>query len=76
MNDGPARSARAITPSDTTTFDPTRGLYIGTSGDLRIQMSDNTIVTLIGVAGGGIHPFSVVKVYATSTTATGIVGVY
>ena len=76
MNDSPARSARAITPSDTTIFDPTRGLYIGTTGDLRVQMNDGTTVTLTSVAGGGIHPFSVVKVYATSTTATGIVGVY
>lgn len=70
----PAESATAITPNDSTTFPPTRGVYAGVSGDLAVQMSDGgSNVTLVGLAAGVIHPLSVVKILATGTTATDII---
>lgn len=75
MNDGSAVSLRAITPSDVTTFDPTRGIYVGGSGDLALVMFDGTTGTLTNVPVG-THPYSVKQVKATGTTATGIYGLY
>ncbi len=72
----PAESATAITPNDSTTIPPTRGLYVGESGDVVAQMADGGAnVTFTGLAAGVIHPLSVVKVLSTGTTATGIVAI-
>lgn len=72
---GPASSAFAITPGDTATLAaPTRGLYVGGGGDLRVKMMAGESVTFIGVAGGSVLPVRVLGVLATGTTATAILG--
>lgn len=73
----PARNAFAITPDDATDLAvATRGIYVGVSGDLRIAMvNDAAPVTLVGAAVG-YHPLCVRRVYATSTTAASLIGVY
>lgn len=68
-----AAGAAAITPSDAQTIVPTRGVYVGAAGDLKVEMLDGTVVTFSSLAQGVVHPLTVVKVYETGTTATGIV---
>ncbi|MBK9053344.1 MAG: hypothetical protein IPL78_21320 [Chloroflexi bacterium] len=68
----PAESAEAVTPNDETTFAPTRGLYVGVSGDVVVQIGGADI-TFVGLVAGVIHPLSVTKVLETGTTATDIV---
>jgi hypothetical protein len=76
----PAVDASAVTPGDTT-LNPTRALYIGTGGNLTVQMAADLdgeggeTVTFISVATGSILPISVIKVTA-ATTASSIVALY
>jgi hypothetical protein len=66
----------AVTKSDTTVLAPTRGLYVGGTGNLTVDFADGTTdVLLTAPALGIIHPISVVKVKA-ATTATVIVAIY
>ena len=70
----PATDAVAITPDDTVPLaTPSRALYIGEGGDLRVEMLSGNIVTLPALIGGAVYPFRVNKVLATGTTATGII---
>lgn len=69
----PAHSAQAVTPSDSTVV-LFRGLYVGTGGDLVVDMVDGaTDVTFTNVQDGSILPIAVSKIKA-ATTATSIVG--
>lgn len=77
MNSAPATKAFAIAPADTDLATPTRGLWVGTAGDLSVIMSGDTDpVTFAGVAAGTLLPLSVKQVRSTGTTAGGIRGVY
>lgn len=72
----PARYAVPITPSDTAGIGSvSRALYVGTLGDLTVQMLGGEIVTFVSAAEGW-HPLQVTKVLATGTTATNIVAVW
>ena len=76
LSDGtiPARSFFAITPSNTVPLaQPTRGLIVGTSGDIKVTGVDGVDCVITGVTAGD-HPYAVTKVYATGTTAAGITG--
>ena len=72
-----AHSAVAVTPSDSTVLNPTRGLYVGTGGDVAVQMAEQTTSVIFpDVLGGSILPIQVVKVLSTGTGASGIVALY
>jgi hypothetical protein len=73
--DYPARSLRAITPSDSAELDfIPKALWIGGAGSITVQMlEDASTVQLTGCQPGQIIPIRVKKVMATGTTATGIV---
>lgn len=71
-----ARTAVAITKNDTTTFAATRGLYVGTGGDVAVEMAGGGTITFKNVAAGSLMPISVTKVLATGTVATDFVGLY
>lgn len=68
--------AFAITPNDSgvLTGGPTRGLYLGVSGDVSCVMSGGTTVTMVGLAAGVWHPIQAQQVRSTGTTATSILG--
>jgi hypothetical protein len=70
------RSAFAITPSDSVVFDPpTNGLYIGSTGTIRVVHADDTDVTDYPViVAGSVYPWAVKQVHAAGTTVTGIIG--
>jgi hypothetical protein len=68
-----------ISSTDATLTNVTRGLYVGTSGDVVVQFSDDgdsATVTLKNLAAGVWHPVQVQKVIKTGTTATDIVAGY
>ena len=73
-SDMPAAYAVAVTPSDTDELaDPTRGLYIGASGDLKVTTQAGDAVTFVAVVAGTVLPVRVKQVFATGTTAASIV---
>jgi hypothetical protein len=78
-------SALAVTPSDSADLAPpdgnarpTRGLLVGGAGNVVVIMADGTSVTLTipATACGLILPLAVMRIKATSTTATSIVAFY
>jgi len=75
--DAPAASAVAITPDNSTDLtNHTRGIYVGATGTLKVDMVTGGTVTFVDPAAGVVHPLRVKRVYATGTTATGIIGLY
>lgn len=76
--DNNAVSAVAVTPNDSTnlTTGATKGIYVGVSGDLKVTMYDDTVITFVGISNGVFQPITVKRIWATGTTATSIVAVY
>ncbi len=73
VHSSPASSGFVITPNDSATFISTRALIIGTAGALAVTFVDGTDC-IIPNAPAGLLPIQVMKVKATGTTASGIVG--
>jgi hypothetical protein len=66
-----------IDPSDTEDLaHPLRGLYVGGGGDVRCVGPEGDVVTLKNLSSGQILPVQIVRVYASGTTATDLVGLY
>ncbi len=74
----PVRSAAAVTPSDATDLAyTTKGIYIGGSGNIVVNMADSGApVTFTELQVGTVYPFRVTRVLATGTTATNIVALW
>ena len=78
--------AAAVTPSDTadipsvSTQDGVGNngcvLYVGGFGDVRVLTAGGDDVTFVGINGGTFVPVQVLKVFATSTTATSIIALW
>mgnify|MGYP003649594106 CR=1 FL=1 len=51
-------------------------LYVGVGGILKVETASGDIITFQGVPTGSFFPVQVVKVYATTTTATDIVALW
>jgi hypothetical protein len=75
---GPVSSGAVISPDDATDLVyETRGIYIGVAGNLTVTLAqDQSKVTFTALSIGVIHPIAASRVWATGTTATGILGVY
>lgn len=67
--------AIAATPSDSTTYSPSSGVYVGTTGNLAVTHPSGAVITYTNISAG-FHPISVTKVMSTNTTASGIIVVY
>ena len=64
-----------ITPNDSTDLaTPTKGIYVGVAGNLKVTQASQT-VTYTNLVAGMIHPIHATRVFDTGTTATGIIGV-
>lgn len=73
----PAENAFAVTPNNFADLaEDTRGLYVGVSGDVKVDLVGGTTVTFVNLAAGVIHPIRARRVYATGTSATSIIGAY
>jgi len=70
-SEAPAGGAETVTPSDSAD-NFFRSLYIGTAGNLVVEMVSGEVVTFVGLSG--FAPIRVNKVLATLTTASDIVG--
>ena len=69
-----AHSAFVVTPSDVTLLPATRGLYVGTGGNINVVMAeDENTVLFTAVPSGFILPIQVIQVLSTSTTASNII---
>lgn len=51
-------------------------LYVGTGGDLKVELFGGSVVTLTNVNDGQFVPLQVVKVFSTGTTADDIVALW
>lgn len=71
-----AWKAIAVTKSDSTVLETTRGLYVGGGGDVAVVMADDETVTFSAVPTGSVLPVQVKKVMSTNTTATLILALY
>ncbi|WP_323012906.1 spike base protein, RCAP_Rcc01079 family [Devosia sp.] len=65
-----------VTPSDTTRMEPTVGLAVNADGDVNVQCVGMVAPVVRSVVAGVDYPWRAIAVYATSTTATGIVALY
>ncbi len=80
--DGSVTGSITVTASDTADLvfpsgtNRTRGVLVGVSGNLNVIMADGTTALLKAVTAGVVHPLSVKRIKATSTTATDIVALY
>lgn len=68
----------AVTPSDTTRFDAGIGLSCLVSGNVNVLCVDDANDTphVIYMNAGQFYPIRAIRVYSTSTTATGITQLY
>jgi hypothetical protein len=71
-----AFEAAAVTLSDSTELAPTRSLYIGAGGNLKVTTAYGTDVTFSNVVAGSILPIQVTKVWSTGTTAANVIALY
>ena len=72
-----ARAGFAVAPHDEDDLPfETRGLYVGSSGDIVLHLASGDEITLANVPGGTVLPLRVRRVVATGTTATQLVGLY
>lgn len=62
--------------NDTVDIRVTQAIYVGATGTLRVTMFGGQIVTFNGVQAGQVLPISVIRVWTTGTTATGVIGLY
>ena len=73
----PVENVFAVTPHDTNELAyATRGVYVGTAGDLKVTTVGGQSVTFTGLAAGIVHPLRVKLVFSTGTTAANILGLY
>ena len=71
----PSSQIFAITPHDSTNFSiETRGIYVGTTGDVVVVTNDGTAVTFSNVPAGLILPVRAIRVNSTDTSASDLVG--
>ena len=51
-------------------------LYVGTAGDVRVLTAGGDDVIFTGVLAGSYMPVQVIRVFATSTTASNIIALW
>ena len=76
INDvAPARDAFTVTPSDTVNFTTVaRSLYFGGAGTATIVTGNGVTVLFSGIVAGTVLQVNAIRINATGTTATLIVG--
>ncbi len=77
ISESKVENAFEITPSDSLDLAyPTTAIYVGVSGNIKLKLSGGGVITLTNLVAGAWHPISAVKVFASDTTCTEIVGAY
>jgi hypothetical protein len=68
--------AAVVTPSDTNNLATPSVVFVGSAGNVRVLTAQGSDVLFTGVLGGTVLPVQVIRVFATNTTATGMVRVF
>lgn len=68
--------AAAVTTSDTNTFSTASIIFSGTGGTIRVLTAQGSDVTFTNVQAGAILPVQVLRVFASTTTATSMVRIF
>ena len=68
-------NAAVVTPNDGNNFEPSV-IYTGNGGTIRVLTAEGTDITVTNLAAGSILPVRVVRVFSTTTTATGIIRIF
>ena len=77
ISESKVEMAFEITPSDDDDLvNETIAIYVGMTGNIKLELVGGSVITLTNLAAGAWHPISAVKVFATDTTCTEIVGAY
>jgi len=81
-----ASRAALVTPSDTLNIpniaaENGRGnngcvLYVGSTGNLKVLTAGGDEILFSGILSGSFLPVQVLRVYATGTTATGVIALW
>ena len=72
--ESPIQHATAVVPNDAVDLPHvTRALYLGGAGDVTVTLRGGATVTFVAM-GTGWHPLRAVRVLATGTTASDILG--
>lgn len=73
----PVAKAAAVVPADDGALTKVKGLYIGTGGDIKVDMdASGTAITFKNVPDGTFLWLRVSRVYLTGTTASNIVSLH
>lgn len=69
--------AAAVTPSNTTNLPVSaKAIMVGANGTLKVDLTGVGTGVTIQVIAGYLYPINVKRVYATGTSATGIIALY
>ena len=73
----PARRAVSVAPSDAEPLvQVTRAIYVGTAGDLAVEMADGDNVVFVGLSGGTLLPVRAARILATGTSAGAVLALW
>lgn len=64
----PVGGGEAVTLSDVTEYENTRGFQCGVGGDLKVTFADGSETTLYGLIAGLPYPYRIKKFWSTGTT--------
>jgi hypothetical protein len=73
---GSGKRAVLITKADSDLTTAIRGLYVGTTGNVRVTTVGGDDVVIPTVPAGAILPIEIKRVWSTNTTASGFVGIF
>ena len=68
--------AEAVTVSDTADLASPSVVYVGATGNVKVNTAQGDTVTFSNVPSGGIIPVQVTRVWSNGTTATNMVRIY
>jgi hypothetical protein len=75
--------AAAVVPSNTETIPSVSGgtnngcvLYVGSTGNLRVQTAGGDDVTFVGLNAGSFIPVQVIQVFASGTSCVNIIALW
>lgn len=68
--------AAAVTPSDTNNLATASIIYVGTAGNVQVTTAQGDQVIFNNVPAGAVIPVQVIRVWASSTTATNMLRIY
>jgi len=73
--ESPATGGFAVTPTDgVDLLEVTRALYVGGAGDVQVTLQSGSTLIFSNVNAGTFLPIRAVRVLATGTTASSLVG--